>query len=137
LDTSATQLDRVTAYVNGEMSEARLASWLLDQSWWCQLLERRNPQALYQARQPWRDGQEYLYELGSPDGALPRVASTVVARLNELLPGREWLSDGVGQRVVLDEDEQEIARQGLSSGQLQAEERALRGLTEAAIGAGQ
>lgn len=137
LDTSATQLDRVTAYVNGEMSEARLASWLLDQSWWCQLLERRDPQALYQARQPWRDGQEYLYELGSPDGALPRLASTVVARLNELLPGREWLSDGVGQRVTLDEDEQEIARQGLSSGQRQGEERALRGLTEAAITAGQ
>jgi hypothetical protein len=137
LDTSPAQLDRVAAYVSGEMSDARLANWLLDQSWWCQLLERRDPQALFRARQPWRDGQEYLYELGSPDGSLPVLAPAVVARLNELLPGRAWLRDGVSQRVTLDDDEQELARQGLSSGQRQAQEGVLRGLTEAAISAGQ
>lgn len=132
--TSAEQLDRVQAYVEERMSDQRLRDWLVDQAWWRDLLARRSPEALSLARQPWLQGQQYLYELSREGTSLPTLAPEVQARLAELYPDRVWAVGGVSQRVALSAHEDDTLRQVLLAGQAAAEMQAYARLTAQLVG---
>lgn len=133
LRSTPEQLDRVQAYVERQLTDARLIAWLVDQPWWQGMLERRSAEALAEARRPWLQAQQYLYEVAHEVSPLSDLAPDVVARLRELYPDREWVRGGVSQPVVLDVDEHDVVRQGLLAGQRQAEGEARQALTEALV----
>ncbi|WP_213880087.1 leucine-rich repeat domain-containing protein [Pseudomonas sp. dw_358] len=129
LQSSPAQLDRVQAYVLAQLTDARLIDWLVEQPWWQGMLERRSPEALAEARRPWLQAQQYLYEVTNGGAPVTPLAPHVRVRLGELFPDREWGS----QSVALSVDEQEVVRQALLAGQRQAEGEALTRLTQALV----
>jgi hypothetical protein len=125
--------DQVASDVRGEDTDAGFLDWLEDQPFWSDTLVRRYQTRFDALDQQWQQGLLYLFEISRSEPQPEPVAAQVLEVLTGILGDRGWYRDGQMQVVKLTDDEQEIARQALTAGQLQARRALARQLSEQAL----
>lgn len=125
--------DQVASDVRGEDTDAGFLDWLEDQPFWSDTLVRRYQTRFDALDQQWQQGLLYLFEISRSEPQPEPVAAQVREVLTGILGDRGWYRDGQMQVVKLTDDEQEIARQALTAGQLQARRALARQLSEQAL----
>lgn len=109
-----TPLDEATAHrigtqVMADTTTAGMLDWLVQQTYWRFLLERKDPVALADFEAAWHQGYTAVYELSRAEPEAVEVPAEVLAVLREALPEKAWNSTDLAREVHLDGYEADTA----------------------------
>jgi hypothetical protein len=102
-----TPLDEATAHrigtqVLAETTTPSMLDWLVQQTYWRFLLERKDPAALAALEATWNQGYSAVYELSRTEPEAVEVPAEVHAVLKQALPEKAWDSTDLARDVRLD-----------------------------------